>query len=457
MACGFSMILAGTGILYLQAQNSQNFSPPFPSGPIVPSGIIVPHDAGPGNTEAIPASFPDKFAWMLFAKINQKASKQGPITGTTNISNDAIWETWPDDAWTFPAAPVPANPPQWPGDGQNGPRKLLRGRAVTPNPARAGADVSKLDPAGFYATNGPSVGEEVRRNRPTFDYIVTNRLWYQQGIAAFFARSAAVATNEVQLAARAVNFPRGSIEVKGNWIVISETNKARYHWNYNTSGQLLGLVAFHVISKDLPNWFWCTFEHVDNPGRGDYIGIHDSFGANPPHTPSRTDQLFQKYPTEQLTANALNLLATNGFKGDWLEQWKHYRLKGSQTDYTDAVGRPALLGNSVTEAGFVGTASCITCHSRAAATPQGTSAFPLFGEKSNLPLMGISQTNMPYTTILTYHGLPDPNWYYQAVGQDAPFAGAAPGLRLRNLQTDFVWAIPFQAQSTNQGAGGGGR
>src|SRR5687768_14134465 len=68
-------------------------------------------------------------------------------------------------------------------------------------------------------------------------------------VAAFFPKATAVATNEAQFTERAVNFPRESIEVKGNWIVISEQDKPCFHWNYNTSGQLLGLVAFRIISK----------------------------------------------------------------------------------------------------------------------------------------------------------------------------------------------------------------
>lgn len=72
-------------------------------------------------------------------------------------------------------------------------------------------------------------------------------------------------------------------------------------------------------------------------------------------------------------------------------------LKGSQTDYTNAVGRRALLRNSVTEAGIGGTDSRLTCHSRKTATAQGTNVHPLFGKKSNLPLTGISQMKMPKT------------------------------------------------------------
>jgi hypothetical protein len=56
------------------------------------------NDPSPENT-ALPANFPDKFAWTLFLQIHQKAKTQSPIGGvaTNPMSNDAVWETWADD------------------------------------------------------------------------------------------------------------------------------------------------------------------------------------------------------------------------------------------------------------------------------------------------------------------------------------------------------------------------
>jgi hypothetical protein len=310
--------------------------------------------------------------------------------------------------------------------------RLLRGAARGPRPEVV--DVPKLPPGGFSVPDGKGVGEEVHRNKVTFDYIIQNGLWYTEGIAAFFDRAAKAAGNDVEFATKVVNLPRGAIEVKGNWIVIDEKDKPRFHWNYNEAGQLLGLVAMHITSKDLPNWFWCTFEHIDNPGRGDFIGIHDSFGAEPAHTPSHTDKAGQVYPPESLTEAVLKLFERYGYRGEWAEQFKNYRLKGAQVGYTDSAGRPLLLGNSVTEAGFVPTASCITCHARAAVDASGNSALPFFGQQAELPLLG----GDPLQPFLAYNGRPDPSWY---------FLDTSNGSTLRNLQTDFVWAIPFKAHS----------
>jgi hypothetical protein len=426
----------------------------FPSGPLIPSGAVVLHDDTSDDAMA-PMNYPDKFAWKLFVELNQKAQQQRPVSSAVGspLSNDASWETWADDPLTFPKNPDPGQRPQWPagGRGQN-PIKTLaptqKARILMQRSAQRGGQsadlqpkrvaIDKLPPGGFAVPDGNGIGEEVRRNKATFDYIISNDLWYQEGIARFFAGAAKAAGNDVTFASRAVSFPRGAIEIKANWIVIDEKDKPRFHWNYNAAGQLLGLVAMHISEKDLPNWFWCSFEHIDNPGRGDFIGIHDSFGADPTHTPSKTDAPNTVYPAEAMTKELLLMFTKAGYADEWSIEFKNYRLKGTQVDFTDSAGRPLLLGNSVTEAGFVPTASCMTCHARATVNSSGASGFPSgFGQRAILPLLG-RDTLQP---VLTYNGRPDPSWYYRE---------SSAGTSLRNLQTDFVWAIPFRASSARQ-------
>lgn len=450
--------IGGAGILVVAALAAVNRlagqpqgPSPYPSGPLVPSGAVILHDDTPANT-ALPANFPDKFAWRLFLEVNQKAKDQSPIGGKPGnpLSNDALWETWADDPQTFPANPDPTNPPRWPTAGR-APTKaktlapplrrraeLLRSRRLRGEARRFQVEavtIGKLTPGGFSAPDGNGVGEEVHRNKVTFDYIVGNGLWYREGIAAFFEKAASAVGDDVDFASKTVKLPRASIEVKANWIVIDEKDKPRFHWNYNEAGQLLGLVAMHIISKDLPNWFWCSFEHVDNPGRGDFIGIHDSFGVDPSHTPSNTDKVGVTYPPETMKDALLKLFEKYGYQGEWAGEYKNYRLKGSQVDFTDGPGRSLLLGNSVTEGGFVPSASCITCHARAAVNAGGGSSFPIFGEQALLPLIA-GDSLQP---VLTYSGRPDPSWYFLDTGN---------GLALCNLQTDFIWAIPFKARSS---------
>ena len=68
-------------------------------------------------------------------------------------------------------------------------------------------NIGKL-PGGFSVPDGNGVGEEVHRNKVTFDYIVANGLWYSEGIAAFFEKAATAIKDDVDFASRAVNLPR---------------------------------------------------------------------------------------------------------------------------------------------------------------------------------------------------------------------------------------------------------
>src|SRR5437016_4737972 len=74
------------------------------------------HPPTPGMEIAVPLNQPDRYAWDLFVQVNQKAPPafQHPINNGSATTNSAVWETWPDDPWTFPANPDPANPPKWP-------------------------------------------------------------------------------------------------------------------------------------------------------------------------------------------------------------------------------------------------------------------------------------------------------------------------------------------------------
>lgn len=393
----------------------------------LPLHAQIPRPCKASTLVADPApalNYPDRFVWRLFAEVNAKAPRQltFQVNGKSVTTNDAVWETWPDDPYTFPAKPNPAQPPVWPGANAGRTAKQLVEKAKAgPHPHDAAGIRDGLLPV------PDGGGEEIRRNKATFDYVIQNGLWYTEGIAAFFA------SGDV------VDFPIDAIEVKGNWIEIAETDKPNYHWNYDAKGKLYGLVAMHITSKALPNWIWATFEWVGNPGRCDFIGCRDCFGYTPAVVPSNSDAVGKTYDGGTITKELSGILQAAGFTGQWGAEWRNYRLKGSQTDFVDSSGVPLLVGNSVTEGGFVQTASCMTCHSRAAVDANGNSAFPIFGEKEPLPL----QTGSPQqyqTEFTTHNGSPDPNWFWIQTGK---------GTKKLHMQTDFVWAIPFRAKPAN--------
>jgi hypothetical protein len=110
--------------------------------------------------------------------------------------------------------------------------------------------------------------------------------------------------------------------------------------------------------------------------------------------------------------------------------WRSYRLKGTQVDFVTSTGVPTRLGNSVTEAGFVNSASCISCHSRAAVTRQGVPAFAIFNDR-------LSDAGLPESV----NGAPNPAWFSVNAffGRDAQRESP----NVLAVQTDFVWGFRF--------------
>lgn len=358
------------------------------------------------NTPNLAANCPDLFAWIRFIEVN------GPAP---DAKGRVLWETWATDPDTFPATPNPTlcktpNPPPgtcpvWPA--AEAPHTILSAAKRSDERSTPLVAATPLPAKGVPPDLGAIAGETIRRNRVTFDYIVSNALWYQEGLKQRFNENFTIA------------FPVASIEVKLNWLPMSSvSDPSRYFTVLDDKQVRQGLVAMHITTKDLPNWYWATFEHVDNPGRCDFIGCTDSFGANPPFTPPRSE-LKRTYPAETLTPALLALMKAANLN----PVFQNYRLKGSQTDFTDSRGEPTLVGNSVTEYGFVPTASCITCHARAGTDWNGQ-------KPANLRIFGEKLGGQ------TFNGPPDPELFYD---RNDPF-------RRYMMQSDFVWAIPFRAQ-----------
>ena len=234
------------------------------------------------------------------------------------------------------------------------------------------------------------------------------------------------------------------------------------------------LLAMTNASKDLPIWHWYAMEHVANLGRCDYIGCNDSFGytANPTaqaganfgtaFIPPRialnddktegndplfvTGEFYDPAQTgEQMTPALAALFAAMGIATAAQDPdpavispddpaWKNYRLKGTQSTFTTANGIPTGMGATITEGGFVNSASCTTCHSQAAADKNGTSTLAGVGADWRPNLLGYNQVVM---------GTPDPNWFY---GIGGPSVVAT--------QVDFVWGILNAACQSPAGSHG---
>jgi len=354
---------------------------------------------------------PDQLAWQLFIQVNSRA-------GGTN----AVFETFASDTDTFQT--TPQYPPGPVASLMRAPilPALLRQQAL-----RSGALLPAVPPNPALST------EETRRNKPAFDFIVQNNLYKVSGIRAAFGRT--------------LTFPTDAIEVKANWVPVSQiptfTNNQvtldqvsqLYHVNTASDGQQYALVAMHIITKLVPNWTWATFEHRYNLGRCDYMGCRDSFGAQMAVVDPLTSGLGQTYPDCAKTPALTALLAAANIEPAYV----NYCLKGSQVDFLDNTGLDIRLGNTVAERGFVDSASCMTCHSRAGFTQAGGDASV---DSSGNGGAGFLPTGGPLGPML-------PSWYWTFTGQPPIFEGM-PGLARIANSADFVWSIPLCAIDDTQ-------
>jgi hypothetical protein len=358
---------------------------------------------------------PDRVAWCLFLYVSSQAATPG--------NNNALFETWASDGDTFQMTPV------WPGP--NVTAMQLR-QPILSHLARQGGGGLVPFVLPFQPTQCQQgqlcVGEETRRNKATFDFIVNNKLFTRDGLKAY---------------TKPIVFPADSIEVKANWVPVSQlsdflagsgapTDPSLYHLNTTTeNGQQVqyALVSFHVISKMVPNWTWTTFEHMNNPGRCDIIGCVDNFGANLPVTaphlsPPQGPGPNTQYPNCTKTPALTTLIAANKLD----PAFANYCLKGTQVDFTDGQGVATRLGNTVTENGFVDTASCITCHGRSAYSfITGTWAMNRIFLYNSTPIGPI--------------GPLDPGQFFQYPQQDP----MRPQDAALFIPADFVWSVPLCA------------
>jgi hypothetical protein len=250
---------------------------------------------------------------------------------------------------------------------------------------------------------------EIHMNREAFEFIRARGLYSLEGQMRAFEQDGSVA------------FPYGAKEVKAKWRPISESESSRYHTTLVTLGdgsrRLYGLTGLHIISKDIPHWFWATFEHVDNPSLGDGEGWQ---------LPSR-----DRFACRHADADCNRAPPDIGLDGT---VWQYYRLRGTLTDFVDTDGKPELLANSELETGLQQSSSCMTCHSRA-------SIGVVAGTPVRLPIFEAGTTAGQGRR--GYTGLPNPEWYQRA---------GADGHMQRDFGSlDFVWSLS-QAKSVLAGS-----
>jgi hypothetical protein len=348
---------------------------------------------------AAAATQSDEYAWRLFVALNWPAERDGRRAAPRaafGADRPVVWERWQNVADVY--LPGGRDPGTW--------------AAALPTEAAAhrfessslkdlpnlrhmagGVMVPVVDPLGSARRL-----TEIRMNRQSFEFIRARGLFSVQG------QLRVLETGEV------VSFPFGACDVKAKWRPITEGERARYHTTLvilsDGTSRLYGLTALHIASKDLPNWLWATFEHVENPKLADNEGWQ---------LPSRdTFACGKEAPDCNRAPRGIGLEGT---------VWQYYRLRGTLRGYSDAQGAPALLANSELERGMQRSSSCITCHSRAAIGVAG-------GEPVRRPVFA-SQGDSSDAQPARRGFIGEPTWL-----GNAPEAGGA-----RFAPLDFVWSM----------------
>ncbi|MCC6776082.1 MAG: hypothetical protein IT537_05495 [Hyphomicrobiales bacterium] len=419
----------------------------------------------PGNTPeatVMALTKPYDYAWQLFLYLNRQA-RQG-VAGEVDelkrtiaeydADRDVVWETWAlasgldinengvvankSEVFKNPATqPVP-----WESLQRGGSAAKVLSQPFKSSPLVNSA-VGRLIPR---SNLGPLIAppgtdprsDETRMNRSTYETVRSKNLYSVEGLEA--AAAAAKAANVRMV----VNFEPPSKEVKARWIRLRQcddnpncSEKNRYHWRTvqtSDGARVYGLVTLHIITKDLPNWFWADFGHIDcEKPEGECA--HPSVDARPAETPL----------VDPSTA------ATGGRHPQTLNtKWAQYRLRGVQIDFVTSTGADVVLSNPVIENTFQKTSTCMTCHANATvgirglASETGTS-LPKFAGRAKFVLNAKSQDQdlgRPHCARFVNRAESEPF----TVPCNGPFDDESKTIY---FQTDFLWSLPFRAFSTS--------
>jgi hypothetical protein len=198
----------------------------------------------------------DEYAWRLFVALNWPAD---PVTRAADpavrlgADRPVVWETWKSAGEVYLAGGV--DPGAW--DAPSGDAALRSARRFEVPSDKDFANARHIVNGAMVPLSDPLEGArrltEIRLNRATFEFIRLRHLYSIEGQLRNYAANLAVV------------FPTGAREIKAKWRPIQPQERARYHTVEvqlaDGSRRLYGLTALHILSKDLPTWFWATFEH----------------------------------------------------------------------------------------------------------------------------------------------------------------------------------------------------
>jgi hypothetical protein len=368
------------------------------------------------------SDWPSKHAWDIFISLNHPALSKTVARGVPDCTKPfgapgttAVWETW-RNARTEVYLSNGAEPPLW--DDTTLPDE--KPGQVPPLPQQEHGPGPLFSPVDGIFHGAGGFGE-TRLNRSTYEFVRSQCLFSIEGQQRYAAAVQAGKKPPIQ-------FPSDSIEAKAAWLDFDDKDnpvpveKRGTYYTAEFQGKKFGLVALHILTKDLSNWFWATFHHKDAPA--DAFGNPDTYG--PPKDVAGT-------------------------------VWENYRLGGTQVEFTLPTGEPTIMSDHYIEFGFV-RSSCMTCHATAAISreivtppPPGRpfTSMPRAQQKAVCAIspdlkgddleqckaaLGEDAYKPGTGTLLVERGVPDSRWFQR--NGDSFY-----------LQTDFVWSIPFRGRS----------
>ncbi|MGC5704089.1 hypothetical protein J4P02_28195 [Pseudomonas sp. NFXW11] len=195
------------------------------------------------------------------------------------------------------------------------------------------------------AQRGQAVRFHLLMGQDTFDYVVKNKVYNRNGIAAL--------TSDLV-------FPTTAWELKTSWLWIGSDAEFQkqlvadgyfiaqaYYVDKNGQYQVgfAGLSGMHVINKLTHDWVWSTFENLNNSK----YTVTNETPAKPMHNITG--------PTDAAKPVNAQFQAAN-------KNLAQYELIGVQYDHAQPA--PKLLANSQMESAFQSQSSCLACHNTAA-------------------------------------------------------------------------------------------
>ena len=343
---------------------------------------------------------PDKFAWSTFIEISKPSTPGNP-------ESETVWQKeWANAEDVFFD---PTKEAEWAKivglpllrDVNKGlPLQLREFNEMLLKMGLTKQQIKSLHKADLCVAVDSSILNETKMNKPAFDFIMNKKMFNAEGVEAMFASQSKI------------DAPIEAKEIKAIWKPITEAEKSLYHF-VEGQGKIYGLVSLHIITKDLPNWTWATFEHKNNECLDE--------AENDPIL--KSIDRYGKDASGGMSKELKEDFARNGMP----EKWNNYILRGTQTNFTTPTGEIIILGNTYTENGFVTSSSCITCHSRATVGPHKPN--------TRLNKLSVFESVDPLAGSL---GTPNPNWFYEFKSDGSK--------TVKYIQTDFMWSIPFRVK-----------